>query len=112
MFNNNYCIKLPPYFRPYNANDRGRLRSIVNPPEYYNTQRSTLDLSSMRAMSYDDKSLKCTLSSVSVSLRNSFFFRGHMLWNHLPLNLREEQLPSKFKALLLPHLWDVVMKPD
>ena len=112
IFNNNYCIKLPPYFRPYNANDRGRLRSIVNPPEYYNTQRSTLDLSSMRAMSYDDKSLKCTLSSVSVSLRNSFFFRGHMLWNHLPLNLREEQLPSKFKALLLPHLWDVVMKPD
>ena len=107
-----YCVSLPSYFRPFNDNDRGRLRSNVNPPDFFNSQRSTLDLSSMRAMSHDDKSLKCTLSSVSVTFRNSFFFRGHMLWNHLPLKIREEVLPSRFKALLQPHLWDLVMRPD
>ena len=109
IYNDNYCIKLPLYFRPYNDNDRGRLRSTVSAPEYYNSQRATLDLASMRAMSHDDKSLKCTLSSVSPSLKRSFFYRGHLLWNHLPLNIREECLPSKFKALLLPHLWDVII---
>ena len=107
-----YCVSLPSYFRPFNDNDTGRLRSNVNPPDFFNSQRSTLDLSSMRAMSHDDKSLKCTLSSVSVTFRNSFFFRRHMLWNHLPLKIREEVLPSRFKALLQPHLWDLVMRPD
>ena len=107
-----YFVKIPPYFRPFNDNDRGRLRSSVNPPDFYNSQISTLDLSSMRAMSHDDKSLKCTLSSVSAKFRNSFFFWGHMLWNHLPLQIREEVFPASFKALLQTHLWDLVIRPD
>ena len=107
-----YPVNFPSYFRPFNDNDRGRLRSNVHPPDFYNSQTSTLDLSSMRAMSHDDKSLKCTLSSASVKFKNSFFFRAHMLWNHTPLEIREEVLPVRFKSLLQAHLWDVVMKPD
>jgi hypothetical protein len=112
IYNELYCIKLPPYFRPYNDNDRGRLRSTVNAPEYYNSERDTLDLALMRAVSHDEKSLKCTLTSVAPTLKHSFFYRTHMLWNHVPLSIREEMLPSKFKALLTTHLWEVVMKPD
>ena len=107
-----YPVNIPSYFRPFNDNDRGRLRSSVNPPDFYNSQTSTLDLSSMRAMSHDDKSFKCTLSSASVKFKNSFFFRSHMLWNHTPLEIREEVLPVRFKSLLQAHLWDLVMRPD
>ena len=107
-----YFIKLPVYFRPYNDDDRGRLRSLVAPPDYYNSQRTTLDLGSMRAVSYDAKSLKCTLSTVSPSFKRSFFYRVHLLWNHLPIGIREESVPSKFKILVCAHLWDVLMKPD
>ena len=112
IFNDIYCIKLPPYFRTFDESDRARLRSTVRAPVYYNSERDTLDLASMRAVSQDDKSLKCTLASVSPCLKRSFYYRVHMLWNHLPINIREEQAPSKFKALLIAHLWDVVMKPD
>ena len=112
IYNDIYCIKLPSYFRSFNDNDRSRLRSTVTAPVYYNNERDTLDLSSMRAVSHDDKSLKCTLSSVSPTLKRSFFYRVHLLWNHLPLSMREERMPPKFKALLTTHLWDVVMKPD
>ena len=61
----------------YNDDDRDRLRSLVAPPDYYNSQRTTLDLGSMRAVSYDAKSLKCTLSTVSPSFKRSFFYRVH-----------------------------------
>ena len=112
VYNDAYCIKLPPYFRPCNGEDRSRLRSNVRPPHYYNSETSTLDLSTMRTLSLDEKSLKCTLSSTYSGFKNSFFFRGHLLWNYLPLNIRNEQCPSKFKDLLLPHLWDEALKPD
>ena len=112
IFYDCYFIKLPVYFRPYNDDDRGRLRSLVAPPDYYNSQRTTLDLGSMRAVSYDAKSLKCTLSTVSPSFKRSFFYRVHLLWNHLPIGIREESVPSKFKILVCAHLWDVLMKPD
>ena len=112
IYNDIYCIKLPPYLRPFENEDRSRLRSNVNPPDYYNSQRSTLDLSTMRAISLDEKSLKCTIPATSVVFKKSFFFRGHLLWNHLPLNIRAEQSPSKFRNILLPHLWGEVMKPD
>ena len=75
IFHNCYFIKLPVYFRPYNDDVRGRLRSLVAPPDYYNSQRTTLDLGSMRAVSYDAKSLKCTLSTLNTlsQLQTKFF---------------------------------------
>ena len=47
IFHDCYFIKLPLYFRPYNDDGRGRLRSLVAPPDYYNSQRTTLNLGSM-----------------------------------------------------------------
>ena len=46
--------------------------SMVAPPDYYNSQSTTSDLGSMRAVSYDARSLKCTLSTVSISFKRSF----------------------------------------
>ena len=73
IYNNNYCLKLPPYYRPYDDNDRSRLRSTIAPTDFYNSQRQTLDLNSMRAVSHDYKSLKCILTPICPVLKKSFF---------------------------------------
>ena len=111
IFHDCYFIKLPLYFCPYNDDDRGRFRSLVAPPDYYNSQRTTLDLGSMRAVSYDVKSLKYTLSTVSPSFKHSFFLPCPFIMES-PIGIREESVPSKFKILVCAHLWDVLMKPD
>ena len=36
---------------------------------------------------------------------NSFFYRAHLMWNRLPLNLREIVCPGDFKEALLKHIW-------
>ena len=106
------CVKLPSYFRSCNLEDRGRLRSNVRPPNYLDGRTSSVDLSAMRTMSVDDKSLKCEVAATSIAFKNSFFFRGHILWNYLPLSIRGEMCPTKFREALLPHIWDLAMKPD
>ena len=112
VYNNNYCIKLPSYYRPYDDNDRAQLRCTIVAPDFYNSQKEKIDLNLMRAVSHDSKSLKCTLSHISPILKKSFFFRSHILWNHLPLNIRDEISSSKFLDILIPHLWDIAMRPD
>ena len=34
---NYYCVELPSYLRPYEDEDRRRLRSNINPPAYLNS---------------------------------------------------------------------------
>ena len=108
IYNDIYCVKFPSYFRSCDNDDRNRLRSNVNPPNYYNNERQVMGLSEMRATSLDSKSLKCLITSPSAAYRKSFFFRSHLLWNYLPLNIREEQS----RKLLVLHLWEEVMKRD
>ena len=62
-----YFVRLLEYFRSYDNNDKSRLRSNVAPPDYHNNQMEilTIGLASMRAVSHDNKSLKCTLSKTS-----------------------------------------------
>ena len=36
---------------------------------------------------------------------NSFFYRTHLMWNKLPLSIREISCPIKFKVCLKKHLW-------
>ena len=112
IYNNNYCIKLPSYYRPYNDNDRAQLRGTIVAPDFYNSQKEKIDLNLMRAISHDSKSLKCSLSHIGPILKKGFFFRSHILWNHLPLNIRDEISSSKLLDILIPHLWDIAMRPD
>ena len=111
IYNNKSCVKLPECYKPITNEDKSRLRRTIKPPDYLGGNE-TFNLENMRKNKNDDLSLKCVSDAHSSILRKSFFFRGHMLWNHLPLNIREERSPSKFKAVLILHLWEVVMKPD
>ena len=36
---------------------------------------------------------------------NNFFYRSHLMWNRLPLSLREIIRPSKFKIELIKYIW-------
>ena len=112
IYYNAYFVKLPQHFRSCESIDRTKLRSNIAPPNYYNSQKENIDLSTMRAISLDNKSLKCTLSKTSHVLRKAFFYRAHILWNFLPLEIREVTCSSKFCTLLKQHLWDIVLKPD
>ena len=40
------------------------------------------------------------------NLNKSFFFRSHTIWNSLPLEIRKEKNPKKFKAELENHYWE------
>ena len=46
-------------------------------------------------------------SSRSV-FENSFFYRTHLKWNELPLELREITSPSTFKEHVIRYLWDTL----
>ena len=109
---NEYCVELPSYLQPYEEADRRRLRSNVNPPQYLNSQVSNTDLSNMREISRDEKSLKCIIVPRTTQFKNGFFFRTHLLWNYLHIDMRSEQCPMKFKKLLLIHLWADLLRPD
>ena len=57
----------------------------------------------------------CYVSSVlpkgnsTNNLNKSFFYRSHMMWNSLSLELREIMCPSTFKKKLRQHLWNITV---
>ena len=43
-----------------------------------------------------------------VGISKSYFYRTHILWNKLPLDLRSIESPSLFKKRLLAHQWNCI----
>ena len=41
-------------------------------------------------------------------ISKSFFYRAHLTWNKLPLDLRNIGAPSKFKKELLEFIWNYI----
>ncbi len=42
-------------------------------------------------------------------LNKSFFFRTHLIWNNLPLEIRQITVPSVFKKEVIKHLWKLIL---
>ena len=40
---------------------------------------------------------------------NSYFYRTHLLWNRLPLSIREIRRPSLFKVKITEHIWSEIL---
>ena len=93
------CVELPSYITPFQGS---RLR------------RTHLDykcfVSSLRPR-LANSHLNFTSSSSGI-LFQCFFYRAHLLWNRLPLDLREIIRPSKFKSDLITYLWNHDIKSD
>ena len=93
------CVKLPGYIQPFQGS---RLR------------RSHYDYKSfISSIMPRVTSAQTNFESVTSGiLFQSFFYRAHLLWNKLPLVLRETIRPSKFKSDLINHLWNHDIKSD
>ena len=53
----------------------------------------------------DRLKVKCTIHPRVNAFKNSFFYRVHLQWNELPLDLRMLGDPDNFKGRLEQHLW-------
>ena len=82
------CVKLPDYLRFFTGSTR--LRSC--------------HLDSLCLIS-DVSPRGTSQPSVQKGFANSFFYRSHLLWNRLPLSLREVIRPGLFKIELLKYIW-------
>ena len=56
----------------------------------------------------DDKNISDEFSENKV-LTTSFFYRTHMQWNNLPLEVKIIENYEEFKIKLEEHLWDYIM---
>ena len=115
IFYGHSVVKLPTYLEPLDNDDRNRFRSNVPPPNRYGQDTvasdDILDLGSMRNRRMDKSSLKCNIEATAPSFKNSFFFRAHILWNNLPVDVRELNMSTEFQIKLRHHLWDVILDP-
>ena len=67
----------------------------------------------LRSSHYDNLSLISNVfpagqvnPSSNRGFSNSYFYRTHLLWNRLPLSLREIISPSEFKSKLIKYIWE------
>ena len=83
-------LKLPPYLKFYEGNSRLRTCHL-----------DRLSLVS----SIKPKCLVISESNKNSALYKSFFYRAHLSWNLIPLDVRECQTLSVFKTKILQYLW-------
>ena len=104
--------KLPIYLQPLDEEDTiSRLRPVINPPTHMTGQDGIHKLSSMRANQMDKLSLKCSVKASSPAFKSSFFFLTHLLWNVLPLGIKEASTLGEFESKLKHHMWDFILDP-
>ena len=77
-------------------------------PEYLNRKHipdpnSTRYTRSMTAS--DNLQLECSIKPRIDAFKNSYFYRTHILWNDLPLNIRSEYNLVSFKTKHKEYLW-------
>ena len=86
------CVKLPDYIKRFEGT---RLRNSHLDYLCFSSSVSPHNFVSNR-----------NFESVSnQGFNNSFFYRAHLMWNRLPLSLREIVSPGDFKVALLTHIW-------
>ena len=85
------CTKLPSYLHFYEGGSRLRF--------------THLDHLSIISDIIPSRQVNSNITS-NRGFSNSFFYRTHLLWNRLPLSLREIVRPSLFKKKLLDFIWE------
>ena len=115
IFYKQSVVKLPTYLDTLDSDDRSRFRCNIRPPNRLGQDTGTNDyspdLGSMRNRRLDKSSLKCNIDVTAPAFKNSFFFRAHILWNNLPIEVRDLDTSLEFQTKLKHHLWDVVLDP-
>jgi ribonuclease P/MRP protein subunit RPP40 len=87
-------LSLPPYLTFFSGKSRMRFCKLDK-------------LSVVSTVIPTTKASKATSSNTFAS---SFFYRSHLLWNELPLDIRAVTCPVKFKADLKSYLWKTLVE--
>ena len=91
------CIKLPAYMHFFRGGSRLRFANLdhLSIVSDIVTRGQRVDATSKRGFN------------------KSYFYRTHLMWNRLPLSLREIIRPSIFKAKLIEYIWnEYISKPS
>ena len=111
-------LKILPLSKRLELNDLTLFHKIVHGvivqelPNYLQLYRGSTRL---RSCHLDNLSFVVTsvqIHSNSSLLKKSFFYRTHLLWNNLPLEIREHSCPDTFKAKLKDHFWSELLPTD
>ena len=89
-------IKLPNYLHFFNGCNR--LRSC-----HLDHLSLVSDITPKVKAKYSKNAIAGTECKI---FENSYFYRTHIAWNKLPLDIREILVPSIFRAKLRAHLWN------
>ena len=89
--------KLPDYLSFFDGNTRLRSCHLDNLCLVSNISPNSTTFSGLNSRS---------------SLYKSFFYRTHLLWNQLPLNIRNLNSLSEFKSELTSYLWKSIMDDE
>ena len=81
------CIKLPSYLHFFEGRSRLRFTHLDNLSLVSDISSNSINTTTKRGFA------------------NSYFYRTHLLWNRLPLHLREIVRPSEFKTKLIDFIW-------
>ena len=102
VLNNLVPVKLPQYLNFFQG--QSRLRSS-------HMDHRSLVSSVIPNITLNNQNITSEHSSTNPFL-NSFFYRVHLSWNSLPLEIREIESHSLFKSQLTNHLWkSLLCKP-
>ena len=109
IYHNLSVHKLPIYLQPLDEEDTlSGPGPVINPPTHMTGQDGIHKLSSMRPNQLDKLSLKCSVNKASSPVfKSSFFFRTHLLWNVLPLSIKEASTPCEFESRMKHQMWVV-----
>ena len=111
-------LKILPLSKRFELNDLTLFHKIVNGvitqelPNYLQLYKGSTRL---RSSHHDNLSYVLTLvqtQSNSSLLKKSFFYRTHLLWNNLPLEIRDHSCPDIFKSKLKDHFWSEMLPTD
>ena len=96
IFYNLSCVKLPEYLTLFSGSTRLRSTHLDQLCFVSSVQPKGTGVSGSRR-----------------GFANTFFYRAHLLWNRLPLSLREVEYPGRFRRELVSYIWtDLVSNPE
>ena len=113
------ALDILPLAHKFDLNDLLFLHKAINNlvpislPQYLSFYQG---VSRLRHCHLDSRSLvssivpRCSQSSIHSNgpLSKSFFYRTHILWNSLPLEIRQLSCPSSFKSHVTKHFWSIL----
>ena len=92
-------IQFPDYIKPFGGS---RLRNSHLDHKCYTCSITPRSINAYRNFEINSSGI----------LYQSFFYRAHLIWNRLPLELREIIRPSKFKCDLIKYLWEYEIQTE